>query len=199
MPTDSERRPDYYPPMLLRKTDQLPEGKEWSYEHKFDGFRAVGYVAMRGARLMSRKRNNMAREHPTVAQALHEAFDGQPVVVDGELVALDDAGHIDFNLLKTKNPNTALLLFDLLHDGRVPIIGQPLTARRERLRELYVSDQPQVQIADHFDGRDVTIASAVELGMEGVIAKRNDSIYRPGIRSRNWLKYVIKQHRGWRH
>jgi bifunctional non-homologous end joining protein LigD len=190
-----------YSPMLLRKADELPVGEKWSYEHKYDGFRAVGYTAVRATRLMSREGNNMALHFPGLAGALTDAFDGQQVVVDGELVAFGEDGAIDFNLLKTKNPITALILFDLLQVGDVPIIGEKLKDRREQLRALYVADRAElpVQIIDIFDNRDDTIISALENGMEGVVAKRNDSIYRPGVRSRNWLKYILKQHEGWRH
>src|SRR5215831_9260693 len=108
-------RPFSLEPMLCQGAERLPEGPEWRYELKLDGFRAIGRKAGRTAQLWSRNQKNFARRFPTVVKAL----DGLPddTVIDGEVVALDEHGRPSFNLLQglgTGDPDIVLYTFDLL-------------------------------------------------------------------------------------
>jgi bifunctional non-homologous end joining protein LigD len=190
-----------YPPMLVTKADKLPVGPEWSYEPKLDGFRIMGELAVGQTLLITRRGADYTRRYPAVARALPEAFGGRRLVVDGEMVAFDKEGNIAFNLLNEANPNVIYYIFDLLEVHGVPIIGRPLSERREQLRQLYMPGQDRVQLVDSYDPTDYDLLVGVVrgMGLEGVVAKRFDSPYLPGKRTRKWLKYIIHPHEGWQH
>jgi ATP-dependent DNA ligase len=101
-------------PMLCQNAEPLPEGREWRYELKLDGFRAIGRKAGRTTQLWSRNQKNFARQFPTVVKGLAGLPDD--TVIDGEVVALDEHGRPSFNLLQGFGNARAIVLyaFDLL-------------------------------------------------------------------------------------
>ncbi len=175
---------------------------EWAYELKWDGVRAVAYVrggAVPGPlQLLSRTDRDMTSRYPELAP-LAGAGGGRPMVLDGEIVALLD-GRPSFSRLQQRmqirHPAPELvaavpaiyLIFDVLHhDGR-SLLTTPYAERRRLLDELgLVGPTWQTPPAWFGGGADVLAASR-EQGLEGVIAKRNTSTYRPGTRSRDWIK-----------
>jgi bifunctional non-homologous end joining protein LigD len=173
--------------MLLTKADVLPSCPDWAYEAKYDGFRVLASVAVERVVLMSRHGNNFTDKFPDIAGQLPDAFDGHTAVIDGEIIAFDASGAPNFTELRKRRPQAACIIFDILEFDGKPIIDAPLRDRRQLL-DAAVKPQTHIQISPMFAERDEVIQATQELGMEGVVAKRLSSIYRPGKRSRDWQK-----------
>jgi bifunctional non-homologous end joining protein LigD len=189
-------------PMLATLGD-LPTGTGWAYEFKWDGVRAVSYLDAAGVRLFSRNDRDVSGSYPELAE-LARLLAGRRAVLDGEIVALDATGRPSFAQLQRRmhvvEPVVSLLaavpvayyVFDLLHlDGR-DTLDLPYRQRRELLATLPVRGDA-VQLPEHYldaAGTDV-LAAARRRGLEGVVAKRLTSVYRPGRRSPDWIKTPI--------
>lgn len=206
---DPPSRPDWTPlpdlvrPMLavLATLPDPAQDEHWAYETKWDGVRAVAYVeGGRLLRLLSRNDLDLARSYPEI-RPLGAALGSTQAVLDGEIVAFH-AGRSDFGRLQRRmhvdDPAQArrlaslvpvvYLIFDVLHlDGR-STTGLPYTQRRELLDGLHLAG-PAWQTPPSFTGggADVLRASQ-ENGLEGIVAKRLTSPYRPGMRSPDWRK-----------
>jgi bifunctional non-homologous end joining protein LigD len=189
-------------PMLATPGELPPAAQDelWAYEVKWDGVRAVAYIEDGRLRLMSRSDRDITRRYPELAP-LGPSLPGS-LVLDGEIVALDAAGHPSFSRLQHRmhvtdeaevraamGPYPAVfMIFDLLYaDGR-SLLEDPYVDRRTRLNALDPGG-PAWQTPPSWigGGADVVAATAAQ-GMEGVIAKRTNSGYRPGRRSPAWLK-----------
>jgi bifunctional non-homologous end joining protein LigD len=204
---------------MLAIPGELPpaaEDRRWAYEMKWDGVRAVAYIEGAGLRLMSRNDLDITRSYPEV-MGLGQALGVSGTVLDGELVTFDAGGRTSFGRLQermhVKDPATAwrlassvpvvYLVFDVLHlEGR-STLEEPYSRRRELLEGLELAG-PSWRVPPSFtaSGADVLGASR-ENGMEGIVAKRLDSRYRPGRRSPDWrkIKHIRTQEvvlAGWR-
>ena len=171
----------------------IPQGPEWSYELKLDGYRLEAVKNAGTVTLYSRRRNVLNHKFGYIAEALHKLPDS--TVLDGELVAMDPEGRSDFQLLQ--NFRSAELqihyyAFDLLfHRGKL-LTHLPLEERRAILNIVVpVNDHISISAVDHSAAR--LLKFVKQHGLEGVIAKRTDSIYEPGKRSGSWSKYRINQ------
>ena len=176
---------------------ELPaDQRGWAFEPKWDGYRALGHVV--GGELALRSRNgvDMASWFPELA-ALAGALGDHASVLDGEVVALDDAGRPSFGALqqrmaarggRRRGPVVTYLVFDVLWlDGRL-LTGLPYVERRGLLEDLEVAG-PRWQTVASFPGAGTALLAATrEQGLEGVVAKKLQSHYLPGRRTRNWLK-----------
>jgi len=187
---------EFVEPMLARLGGRLPRGQGWTYELKLDGYRAL---AMRGrgkARLLSRRGNDLGRQF----EAVHDAVQALPagVIVDGEVVALDEDGFPSFAALQNAGNTDVPLyyfLFDVLAVGGRDVRKLPYRQRRELLesRVLPSLSEP-VRLSATFDvDADTVLAAARREGMEGIVAKRTDSVYESGERSGAWIKYKTNQ------
>lgn len=185
----------HYRPMLLTKTDQLPYGEEWAYEPKWNGYRIIAESSLGRTVLFSRKGNNFTDRYPDVAQQLPAALDNRSAVVDGEIVGVDDEGNYSFSALHQRRAKAIYFIFDLLELEDQPLLNEPLQERR-RLLEEAVAPQIGVRLVDMYlvADRDALIVNSVRLGLEGIVAKKLTSLYLPGRRSRNWLKWIVKEH-----
>jgi bifunctional non-homologous end joining protein LigD len=183
-----------YRPMLATLAERLPGGGDWLYEVKWDGYRALGYIRAGEAKLVSRKGNELTARFPDVAKALVKAARSPECVVDGEVCALDADGRPSFSAMQQGRPGTPLVyeVFDLLELDGLPLVGLPLTERRERLEALLDRRVTTVQVSGVFDDGEALLAVAAEQGLEGVMAKRPGSSYQEGKRTRDWLK--VKTH-----
>jgi bifunctional non-homologous end joining protein LigD len=191
--TPARGRNDYRP-MLATLTDELPSGPDWTFEVKWDGYRALGYVRAGEARLLSRNGNDLTGRFPAVARALAQAARSPECVVDGEVCALDEDGRPSFSAMQQGKPDTPIVyeVFDLLEVDGEPVVDLPLSERRERLEQLVDLRDRTVQLSGVFDDGEALYAAAVERRLEGVMAKRAGSRYAEGRRTRDWLK--IKTH-----
>jgi bifunctional non-homologous end joining protein LigD len=183
-----------YRAMLATLAERLPTGDGWLYEVKWDGYRALGYVRAGEARLVSRNGNDLTARFPGIAKALAKAARSPDCVVDGEVCAIDSEGRPSFSAMQQGKADTPIIyaVFDVLEVDGLPVVDLPLHERRERLDELLDAGQKAVQVSVAFDDGEGLYAAAVERRLEGVMAKRRDSRYLEGKRSRDWLK--IKTH-----
>ena len=115
-------------------------------------------------------------------------------VVDGELCALDEAGRSSFESLQRGDGAVVLVAFDLLELDGVPLAGLPLAERRRRLEEVVDPSAGPVVISPAFDDGVALLQAARDRGLEGIVAKRADSLYRSGRRSSDWVKVKASRH-----
>jgi DNA ligase D-like protein (predicted ligase) len=168
----------------------------WAFEPKWDGYRALGHVVGGGVVLRSRNGVDMAGWFPELG-GLAGALGDHVGVLDGEVVAFDTGGRPSFEALQQRMASrvgrrrgaaVTYLVFDLLWlDGRL-LTGLPYVERRRLLEDLEVAG-PAWQTVGSFPGTGTALLAATrEQGLEGVVAKRLQSTYLPGRRTRNWLK-----------
>jgi bifunctional non-homologous end joining protein LigD len=183
-----------YTPMLATLTAEVPSGEGWLFEVKWDGFRAIGRVAGGEATLASRNANDLTGRFPNVAKELVKALKTPDGVVDGEVCALDEEGRSSFSAMQQGKAGTPIVyyVFDLLEVEGEPILDQPLVERRKRLEQLLDRRNRTVRLSETFEDGEALLEAAREQQLEGVVAKRGDSRYQQGKRTRDWLK--IKTH-----
>ena len=186
---DAGRR---YAPMLATVSESLPAGDEWVYEPKWDGFRAIVTVTGGEVTFTSRNGNDLTARFRDVARAAAAAITTPDAVLDGEICALDDRGRSRFSLLQEGNGTPVLVLFDLLELDSEAMLDEPLRERRSRLEQV-VGRSPGVLVSPQFDDGPALLAAAREQELEGVVAKRAESPYRPGRRSTDWHKLKLRR------
>jgi bifunctional non-homologous end joining protein LigD len=161
-------------------------------ETKLDGYRAIVVVDSSGkARIWSRNHLPLEPKFPTFREAVNQ-LKLRSTILDGEIVALDDEGVPRFQLLQQwpKRPIAPVVyyLFDLLWSDGHDLIGKSIVRRRERLEQV-ITPVPGIQVGGYVEERGKDLFQLTkERGLEGIIAKRKTSIYRPGERSPDWLK-----------
>jgi bifunctional non-homologous end joining protein LigD len=183
-----------YTPMLATPAQEVPRGAGWEFEVKWDGYRALGRVAGGDATLTSRNGNDLTGRFSNVAKELAKAVKTPDCVLDGEVVALDDDGRSSFSLMQQGKPGTPIVyyVFDVLEVDGEPVVDLPLVERRKRLAELLDKRNRTVRFSETFDDGVALFEAAKEKRLEGVVAKRLDSRYAVGRRTRDWLK--VKTH-----
>jgi bifunctional non-homologous end joining protein LigD len=191
-PKASGKRTDEYSPMLATLAADVPSGRDWSFEVKFDGYRALAYLRGSEARLVSRNGNDLTERFENVARALSSAVKTPDCVLDGEVCALDEEGRSSFSSMQQGSGPIVYYVFDVLEVEGTPLVDRPLEERREELARLLDRRNRTVLLSEAFDdGRGLKKAAA-DQNLEGIVAKKAGSRYEPGRRSRNWLK--IKTH-----
>jgi bifunctional non-homologous end joining protein LigD len=169
-------------PTLLLRTEKLPEGKDWLYELKFDGYRALAIKNRGRVQLRSRNDNDFNARYPGIVAALAGLPDD--TVIDAEVVALDADGKPSFNLLQNYGSVGAPLhffVFDLLVLSRTDVMAEPLVKRRELLEKrvlLKLSELVRYSPELKASLNDL-IQSVKAQGLEGLVAKCRDSKYEP--------------------
>lgn len=176
--------------MLATPARTLPAGRQWTYEVKWDGYRALAIKNGARVQLLSRNQKDLTRDYPAVAAAIAQ-LNTPALTLDGEIVALDADGRPSFQALQHRRTGAlavAYFAFDVLEIDRKSLLGTPLDARRVRLRQI-VTRPGIVMLSEPLPGSPVEIEREIRrMRLEGVIAKRRDSIYRPGQRSDAWVK-----------
>jgi bifunctional non-homologous end joining protein LigD len=188
---------------MLAKPGEVPESDsdEWAYEIKWDGIRALGYADHGKWSMLSRRLEDVSARYPELG-GIAEALADHSAIVDGEVVALDAEGRPRFQLIqsrmglsspaavkaKMKQQPVDYVIFDLLHlDGRC-VRDLPYVQRRELLDGLGL-DGPRWRTPRYRLGGGADLLEAARRqGLEGIVAKRCDSPYRPGKRSGEWVK-----------
>ncbi len=181
-----------YSPMLATMAEALPTGEGWVYEPKWDGFRAIVTVSGGEVTFASRNGNDLTERFREVARGAQLGIRAADVVLDGEICSLDEQGRSRFSLLQEGAGTLALVLFDLLELDSVPLLDESLRERRKQLEGL-VRRSGQVFVSPQFDDGEALLAAAREQELEGVVAKRIDSRYRPGRRTADWQKVKLRQ------
>jgi bifunctional non-homologous end joining protein LigD len=176
---------------MMGSTAHVPEGDAWAFEIKWDGYRTIAHVAEGSVRLQSTAGHDVTARWPEFA-GLADALNASSAILDGELVVFDDDGRPSFDLVQHSGVGSdrqaVLQLFDVLQVDGTDTVDLPYADRR-RLLDQIAEPGSNWTIPRHLigDGRELVAATAAQ-GLEGVIAKRVDSIYRPGTRSKDWLK-----------
>jgi ATP-dependent DNA ligase len=183
-------------PMQCLAVAQLPEGPGWEYEVKFDGYRMLGVKSTNKVQLISRRANDFSPKYPSIIHALANL--PEDTIVDGEIVALDENGAPSFHVLQNSaDPATRLqfYVFDLLRLGGEDLCGRPLDQRRKILRDSVMAELgSDILFSESLDASANEVIAAIKAqGLEGVVAKRRNSVYEPGNRSGAWVKLRINQ------
>jgi bifunctional non-homologous end joining protein LigD len=186
----------FFEPMLCLAVPKLPDGPEWQLELKLDGYRGMGIKSNGRAHLASRNGRNFSERFPTIARALNRLPDES--VIDGEIVAVSVDGKPSFNLLQNSGGAEHTILFyafDLLILAGTDVRSMPLEQRRALLRELIPTLGDPIRHSETFDVPVADLLATVrQHGLEGIVAKRRNSTYRPGDRSGDWVK--LRANRG---
>jgi DNA ligase D-like protein (predicted ligase) len=183
-------------PMLLLRTEKLPEGPDLQYEIKFDGYRALAMKSGGKVQLRSRNDNDFNVRYPGIVKALAPLPD--ETAIDGEVVALDRDGKPSFNTLQNYGSSGAPLhfyIFDLLILKGRDVMGEPLVKRRELLEENILPKLAEpIRYSPVLEAKlEDLIRSVKAQGLEGLVAKRRNSKYEPGQRSGAWQKMRVNQ------
>jgi ATP-dependent DNA ligase len=176
-------------PCLPTKTDKLPSGSQWLHEIKHDGFPIIGRKTGAQVRLYSRPGNDLTRRFPLIVETLAR-LRSRSCIIDGEAVACDDNGVASFDRIRYRrhDDSTFLYAFDLIELNGDDLRRDPLEVRKAALASIVAKASPGIRFNEHMEGDGPTVsAHACKMGLEGIVSKRKDSVYRSG-RSPDWLK-----------
>lgn len=195
MAVSGKKIPHFITPMLATAVDKPFSSNEWLFELKLDGYRAI--AELRNGKLLFYSRNGLSliKRYPPIVVALRKLK--MDMVLDGEIVLLNEKGKPDFQKLQNYSRNNsyslAYYVFDILSFEGNDLKDLPLIERKKLLKKV-LRKTGTVRFCSHIEehGEDFFRAVKAE-DMEGIIAKRIDSAYHPGARSREWLK--IKNHK----
>ncbi len=196
----AEKQPQQLKPMLAETGDGPQSNPQWRYEPKLDGYRVIAFVAGAQVRLQSRRGLDLTAFFPELAEELAAQPAGQ-LILDGEIVALDPTGRPSFHALQNraqlKSPAqieaarretpVVLVCFDLLHFAGLNLRAAPYLDRRRYLSQCLLPAAHLQLVHTSADAGELYEA-ALKSGFEGIVAKRIDSSYQAGQRSRSWLK-----------
>lgn len=205
----SPRRPALEP-MFATLSSEAPAGTGWIFEPKYDGVRVLAFVTPAAVKLITRNHKDKGKQFPEIADELvalakktRRAF-----VLDGEIVAIEGKAFARFQALQSRMhvqdrveiaehaivTPSALVVFDILIDGDDTLVDDPWTVRRDHLVKLLALRQTtHIRISEILTGKpDAILKRARSRKWEGVIAKRADSIYELGTRSKRWLKVKVE-------
>ena len=166
---------------------QPPTGPGWMHELKHDGYRLQIHVRDGRVRLYTRNGADWTKRYPRIVEEASRLR--EPLIIDAEVVCLSDKGGADFDILhsRTADEKAVALAFDLLLSGD-DIRRQPLIERKNALRWVLRKAREGIQYVEATDGDGEKMFAAVcELGLEGIVSKRLNSVYRSGP-SKTWLK-----------
>jgi bifunctional non-homologous end joining protein LigD len=160
----------------------LPSGGLWLHEIKHDGFRIIARKDGERVRLYSRPGNDFTRRFPLIVETLAR-LRARSCIIDGEAVACDDNGVASFNLIRhhRHNDRAFLYAFDLIELNGDDLRRDPLEVRKATLASIVAKASPGIRFNEHIEGDGPTVfAHACKLGLEGIVSKRKDSMYRSG-------------------
>jgi bifunctional non-homologous end joining protein LigD len=208
---DPPARPDHHPPPrdlrpMLAVAGELPRDETgWAFEIKWDGVRALARWEPGDWSLSSRNGTDLGRQFPEL-RALGEELAGRDALLDGEIVALDEQGTPSFQQLQrrlgvkssvatrlAREVPATLVIFDVLHVDGESLLELPWAERRARLDALALNGPSWRTPPAHLSDGATLLAAAGELGLEGIMAKQTDSLYRPGKRSQAWRKVKLRR------
>ncbi|MGW4329274.1 ATP-dependent DNA ligase [Nocardia sp. NPDC004573] len=180
-------------PMLATHGDVAELGAaEWCFETKWDGFRLIAEIESGAITLRSRAGHVVTDRYPGIA-ALRRELSGHQVVLDGEAVVFDDHGVANLGLLQADAARAVFVAFDVLYLDGTSLLRKRYADRR-RVLEALAANAPSLVVPPRLDGSGAdALRYSQQHGLEGVVAKRKDSVYLPGKRGHAWVKQ-----RNWR-
>lgn len=189
-------------PMLATRGRDIPSGDDWLHEIKWDGFRALVEVRSGAVRVTSRTEREVSVAFPEFA-ALGALPDG--VVLDAEIVVFEEGRPVIHGVAERFQVSNAqrasalaevypatLMVFDLLECLGEPVLTRPLAERRQLLEVLPIEDSGVARVSPTYDDAQALLQAVRDQGLEGIVSKRRTSIYRPGVRSPDWLKFPLR-------
>lgn len=184
-------------PMLATLVERPPDDSGWQYEVKWDGYRALAFLNKGKARLVSRNQKSFDKKFYPLPEDLKKL--GLDAVLDGEIVVVNEQGISDFGALQgwrsEADGELRYYVFDILWLGGRDLTALPLFERRQVLQRV-LAETEAIRFSESFrDSAEKFLEVARQLGLEGIIAKKENSVYRSGERSRDWLKIkaVLRQ------
>jgi bifunctional non-homologous end joining protein LigD len=183
-------------PMMALPVRELPVG-DWIYEMKIDGYRALAFKADQEVRLISRNRNSFNSDYPLLIDSL-KLLKPKSFTIDGEIAALDEHGRPSFQLLQSygshKRTPLVYYAFDLLRLEGSDLRSRPLLERRELLAKLLKKAPENIKFSEQLQGsKEELLQVARQFKLEGLTAKRPNSLYESGRRSGAWFKVKLTQ------
>lgn len=194
--TPETEMPTGIKPMLATLVKEPFDNKDWAYEVKWDGYRALAYIDDKKAELYSRNNKSFTDKYYPIISAMEKWK--LNAVLDGEILVIGDDGKANFGALQNwrseADGHLVYYVFDVLWlDGR-DLMEQPLKERQQILNKIIPKDDDRIRLSEVFagSGTDFFLA-AQKMGLEGIMAKRLESVYLPDNRSRDWLKIKVNQ------
>jgi bifunctional non-homologous end joining protein LigD len=178
---------------LAKLVNQVPDGEDWLYEMKYDGYRMIAFLEGRKVRLVTRNGNDYTTRFHDISTALAHWSQGRTMVLDGEMTVINLEGKTDFQALQnymkgSKGQTLTYILFDILALDGKDLRGQPIMERKKVLESLMEDAPKNLYYSRHVEGNgDESFRVACEAGMEGIIGKKADSLY-TGTRNGDWIK-----------
>jgi bifunctional non-homologous end joining protein LigD len=202
----TNKREDFFSrvvPMLASPVDKAFNNKQWVFEIKWDGVRAILFKENDKIKLQSRSGNDITRKYPEIVTSARECLkECKSTIIDGEIVVLDEKGIPSFQahqrrmnveslkdirMLSAEVPCT-FYAFDVLYYEYKDLKKLSYLDRRSILSQI-VGPNDRIKISDYIEEKGIDILKhSKELGLEGIMAKHTSSVYREGVRSRDWLK-----------
>lgn len=186
--------PTFVAPMKAMAVTRPPEGRDWTYEVKLDGYRCIAIKDTTHITLWSARGTTYTADYPSAVATLR-TIKARRAVLDGEIVAIDGAGRTSFDLLQRRTharpEQIRFYAFDLLHLNGDDLRHHPLEIRKQKLFE--VTAGTEVPVLGPLKASIATIVATIaQLDLEGIVAKRIGSAYQAGHRSADWLKWQQK-------
>ncbi|HEY1021526.1 MAG TPA: non-homologous end-joining DNA ligase, partial [Flavisolibacter sp.] len=185
--------PGKFIPMLATLIDEPFDNKDWLFEIKWDGYRAVAYCQGDSVELVSRNLKPFTEKYAPIAQALKDLH--VDAVFDGEIVAVDENGLANFQALQNWQNTPVQLqyyIFDVVWLNGTDLTNLPLIQRKQILYGLIPPGQKHLRYSDHVEGKGKSFfKAAVKQGLEGIMAKRAGSLYQAGTRTPDWAKIKV--------
>jgi bifunctional non-homologous end joining protein LigD len=161
--------------------------QDWIFEVKWDGYRAVCLIENKSVRFMSRNKKELTARFPELS-TIHQAVKAKSAILDGEIVGLDANGTPCFeDLQNRKKCHIAYVAFDLLAVDNNDLRSEPLMKRKEALKTI-ITPAPHLKVTEYVAAEGEQLFAAIsKLGLEGMVAKKADSLYTGG-KTKDWLK-----------
>ncbi len=182
-------------PMKATLVDEPFDDPNWLYEVKWDGYRAIAVIDQNGAELISRNNITFTKYYP-----ITKLLKGWKInaVIDGEILVLNNKGISDFGALQNwrseADGNLVYYVFDILWYEGKNLMGLPLIQRQAILKEILPTDDDRIRQSKVFAASGIEFFNAAErIGLEGIIAKKADSLYTSDLRSKEWLKIKVQR------
>lgn len=189
------RIPERIKPMLAVLVDAPFDDPQWGFEVKWDGYRSLAYIHKGNVSLASRNNKSFTEKYYPITEALQGWKND--AVLDGEVLVLKDDGKADFSALQNwrseSDGHLVYYVFDILWYSGVNLMELPLEDRQMILKRILPKNDDPIRLSQSFEGGIDFFETASRMGLEGIMAKRKDSLYIPDSRNRQWLKIKTKK------
>jgi bifunctional non-homologous end joining protein LigD len=190
------KMPEKIKPMLATLVNEPFDNPDWIYEVKWDGYRALAYINKGKVELSSRNNKSFTEKYYPLANAIKEwTIDA---IFDGEILVIAKDGKANFSALQNwrseADGDLVYYAFDLLWYEGKDIMGLPLSDRQAILKEILPTNDDRIRLSRVFTANGLDFFEAAKkMGLEGIMAKRSASTYKPDSRSKDWLKIKVNQ------